>query len=124
MITQIDITGVGAYTVDESTKKYVQKKIGALDRLVPRHARKSMHAEVKMAEVNRPQGNKYEVEVIITVPDKLIMAKDSTLNVLAATDIVEAKLAAQLRKYKQDVMPHVGRRGLLSQFKRSYAREQ
>ena len=52
------------------------------------------------------------------------MAKDSTLNVLAATDIVEAKLAAQLRKYKQDVMPHVGRRGLLSQFKRSYAREQ
>ena len=51
MITQIDITGVGAYTVDESTKKYVQKKIGALDRLVPRHARKSMHAEVKMAEV-------------------------------------------------------------------------
>ena len=77
-----------------------------------------------MAEVNRPQGNTYEVEVIITVPDKLIMAKDSTLNVLAATDIVEAKLAAQLRKYKQDVMPHVGRRGLLSQFKRSYAREQ
>ncbi len=124
MIAQVKITGVGAYTVDEPTKKYIKKKIGSLERLAPRHARKSMHAEVKVAEVNRDKGNKYEVEVNISVPDKELTAKDSTLNVLAAVDIVEAKLAVQLRKYKQETVPHVGRRKLLARFKRSYAREQ
>ena len=124
MIAQVEITGVGAYTVDEPTKKYIKKKIGSLERLAPRHARKSMHAEVKVAEVNRDKGNKYEVEVNISVPGKELTAKDSTLNVLAAVDIVEAKLAVQLRKYKQETVPHVGRRKLLARFKRSYAREQ
>ena len=124
MITNVEITGVGSYTVDESTKKYVLKKVGSLERLAPRHARKSMHADVKLAEVNRDKGNKYEVEVILTVPDRRLTAKDSTMNILAAIDIVEAKLASQLRKYKQETVPHVGRRKLLDRFKRSYAREQ
>ena len=123
MITHIDITGVGNYTPDDSTRKYIKKKIGGLDRLAPRHARKSMHAEVKLAEVNRDNGNKYEVEVVMSVPDKRLTSKDTTMNVLAAVDIVEAKLAAQLRKYKQERIPHVGRRKLLDRFKRSYARE-
>jgi putative sigma-54 modulation protein len=123
MITHIDITGVGTYTPDDSTKKYIKKKIGSLDRLAPRHARKSMHAEVKLAEVNRDNGNKYEVEVVMSIPDKRVTAKDTTMNILAAVDIVEAKLATQLRKYKQEHIPHVGRRKLLDRFKRSYARE-
>ena len=122
MIANVEITGVGAYTPDESTKKYIRKKIGALDRLTPRHARKSMRAEVKLAEINQSHGNKYQVEVIVYVPDKTLTAKDTTMNVLAATDIVEVKMANQLRKYKQELLPHVGRRKLLDRFKRSYAR--
>lgn len=124
MIANVDITGVGSYKPDDSTKKYITKKIGTLDRLAPRHARKTLRAEVKIDEVNRDNGNKYEVEVLLFVPDKTIAAKDSTMNVLAAVDIVEAKLAAQLRKYKTETVPHIGRRGLLSRFKRSYARDQ
>ncbi len=124
MIANVDISGFGTYSPDEPTKKYITKKIGALERLAPRHARKSMRAEVKIAEVNRDKGNKYEVEVLIYVPDRTITAKDSTMNVLAAVDIVEAKLAAQLRKYKTESVPHIGKRGILSRFKRSYAREQ
>ena len=123
MIANVAITGVGAYTADDATKKYIRKKIGSLDRLVPRHARKSMRANVKVAEVNRDRGNKYEVEVVLVVPNRTLTAKDSTMNVLAATDIVEAKLATQLRKYKEELIPHVGRRKLLDRFKRSYARE-
>ena len=122
MIEAIDITGV-KYELDDTTKKYVVKKIGRLDRYLPRHARKSASAEVKLKEVNRNHGNKYEAEVILNVPDKILTAKDSTVNVLAAVDIVEAKLVAQLRKYKQTTTPHIGRRGMLCRFKRSYARE-
>jgi len=122
MIQNIDISGV-KYEPDAITKKYVMKKIGRLDRYLPKHARKSVTAEVKLKEVNREQGNKYEAEVILHVPNKRVTAKDSTMNMLAAVDIVEAKLTTQLKKYKQANIPHVGRRGVLSRFKRSYARE-
>lgn len=124
MIQSIAITGVN-YDVDAATKKYVSQKIGRLDRFLPRHARKSVSAEVKLKQVNRDHGNKYEAEVILHVPDKQLAAKDSTLNMMAAVDIVEAKITSQLRKYKDLHIGHTGRaRAVLSQFKRSYAREQ
>lgn len=122
MINAISITGV-KFDLDETTKKYVIKKIGRLDRYLPRHARKSAKAEVKLKEINEDHGNKYEAEVILYVPEKILTAKDSTVNILAALDIVEAKLATQLHKYKETTIPHVGRRGVLARFKRSYARE-
>jgi putative sigma-54 modulation protein len=123
MIESIDITG-DKYDVDTTTQKYITRKIGQLDRYLPRHARKSITADVKLKQVNRDHGNKYEAEVILRVPDKVMTAKDSTVNMLAAIDIVEAKLANQLRKYKQEIIPHIGKRRLLGRFKRSYAREQ
>src|ERR1035437_5971128 len=100
MITSIEITGI-KYDLDETTKKYVTKKIGRLDRYLPRRARSSASADVKLEEVNRDHGNKYEDEVVFQVPDKTITAKDSTTNMLAAVDIVEAKIVSQLRRYKQ-----------------------
>lgn len=124
MIQSIAISGV-KFTPDERTKKYVIKKVGRLDRFLPKHARKSVTAEVKLKEVNRDHGNKYEAEIILNVPDKHITAKDSTLNMYAAIDIVEHKLASQLKKYKDQHIGHVGKtRATLSRFKRSYGREQ
>lgn len=124
MIQSIAISGV-KYTPDERTKKYVMKKVGRLDRLLPKHARRSVTAEVKLKEVNRDHGNKYEAEIILNVPDKHITAKDSTLNMYAAIDIVEHKLASQLKKYKDQHIGHIGKtRATLSRFKRSYGREQ
>lgn len=122
MIETIKITGV-KFDVDDTTRKYVTKKIGRLDRYLPKHARRSVTAEVLLKQVNRDHGNKYEAEVLLHVPDRQLTAKDSTVNVLAAVDIVEAKIVAQLHKYKEATVPHVGRRGVLSRFKRSYARE-
>lgn len=123
MISNITITGVH-FTPDETTRKYVEKKIGRLDRFLPRHARKSVTADVKLSQVDQPHGNKYQAEVIMNVPEKVITAKDCTLNILAAVDIVEHKLATQLHRYKEENLPHVGRRRMLSRFKQSYAREQ
>ena len=123
MIQSITITGI-KYDVDATTQKYIMKKIGRLDRFLPRHARKSASVEVKLREVNRKNGNKYEAEVLLNVPEKQLTAKDSTVNILAAIDIVEAKLATQLKKYKQTHIGHLGKtRNILSRLKRSYARE-
>ena len=122
MITNLTITGV-KYELNDTTKRYIEKKIGPLDRFLPRHARKSVTADVKIKQIDHPGGNKYEVEVIINVPDKVITAKDSTMNVLAAVDIVETKLNGQLRRYKDDILAYVGRsRGVLARFKRSFRR--
>ncbi len=116
MIGHIDLTGV-RYEIDETTKKYVTKKIGRLGRFLPRHARKTLQAEVVLKEVNRSNGNKYECDVKLVVPGKIITAADSTMNMLAAVDIVEAKLVSQLRKYKETNEPAKGWRARMAQIK-------
>jgi putative sigma-54 modulation protein len=116
MINAIDISGV-QYDISEATKRYVRRRVARLDRYLPRHARKSVAADVKLRQVNQSYGNKYEAEIILTVPDKKILAKDTTSNMMAAIDIVEAKLIAQLHKYKEVTVKHVGRRRLLGRSK-------
>ncbi len=103
MIASIDITGI-KYNVNEKTEKYVMEKVGKLDRYVPSHARKTIVADVKLQQVNLDHGNKYEAEVILHIPNKTIIAKDTTMNMMAAIDIVEAKLITQLRKYKDTLV--------------------
>ncbi len=63
MIASIDITGI-QYNVSEKMQKYVTDRVGKLDRYVPAHARKSLVADVKLRQVNRDHGNKYEAEII------------------------------------------------------------
>jgi len=122
MITSIKVAGI-SYNIDEVTRKYVIKKIGRLDRYLPRHARKSVSVDVKIEQVNHDHGNKYQAEIIMNIPGGLITARDSTGNVLAAVDIVEAKIRAQLRDYKQANVAHIGKRGIMSRFKQSFQRE-
>jgi len=122
MITSINVTGI-AYEVDEATRKYLIKKVGRLSRYLPKHARKSVTADVKLTQIDHDRGNKYQAEIILNVPGRVITAKDSTSNVLAAVDIVEAKLQAQLRDYKDMSVAHIGNRGVMSRFKRSFGRE-
>lgn len=117
MMKVINITGV-RYTPDELTKRYVRRKIGSLDRYISRHARKSAQVDIKLKEVNRAHGNKYECDVIMHLPDSTIAAKDSTLNMLAAVDIVEEKLRTQLKKYHDTRKDHRGRHDLLGRIKR------
>jgi putative sigma-54 modulation protein len=122
MISQIKVSGIN-YEVDEATHKYAVKRIGRLDRYLPRHARKTVSVELKLEQVNHDHGNKYEAEVILNIPGSLVTAKDSTNNIFAAIDIVEAKIRAQLRDYKEANIAHIGKRRLMSRFKKSFKRE-
>lgn len=122
MIKNIKLTGIKV-DIDEKTKKYVTKKIGSVDRYLPRHARKSVSAEVVIRQSNRDHGNKYETEVIIHTPGHKLVAKDSTVNILASIDIVEAKIITQARKYREKQIDHRGPHDLLGKFKRSFQRE-
>lgn len=118
MISRIEISGIH-YEVSEDLKKYVTKKAGRLDRFVPRHARKSMHVEVKLSEL-KTKSDRNQCEFIVHLPEQQITAKQSTVNMFAAIDIVETKIKNQLRKYKAshggDRQDH---RGILRRFRRS-----
>lgn len=112
MIAQIDITGIH-YELTNDIKKYVNKKIGRLDRFVPRHARKSLKVEVLLEE-RKTKSDKNQCEVIMVLPEQRIAAKEATVNMFAAVDIVEQKLKNQLKKYKaQHGGDHQDHRGKL-----------
>lgn len=98
MISRIEISS-RQYEVADDIKKYVTKKIGRLDRLAPKHARDSMHADIKLVE-RKTKSDKYECEVVMYLPEQQITAKAATVNMFAAVDIVEMKLKNQLKKYK------------------------
>lgn len=100
MIQKLEINGVHAVLTDD-LKKYITKKIGKLDRYMPRHARESAHAEVFVKELKN-KGKKQNIcEVVLRLPGSTLTVKESTINMFAAVDIVEAKLKNQLKKYKE-----------------------
>lgn len=116
MITNIEISGVHMQ-VGEDLKHYVIKKIGRLDRYVPRGARMSLHVEVKLKEGKAKDKNERTAEIIMRLPQETITLKETTINIYAAVDIAETKLRLALKKYKDlHASPRLHRR-VLSRFK-------
>jgi len=102
MMTKMEIAGVN-YKVNDDIKKYVEKKLGRMDRFVPKQARESAHMEVKLKEGNaKNKSRQYSCEVVIFLPQKAIRVEDEpTINMFAAVDIVETMLKNRLKKYKE-----------------------
>jgi len=100
MIERLEINGVHM-TVGDDIKKYVNKKIGGLEKYIPKHARKSVHMEVKLKEGKVKAREERTCEVIVTLPNEVLAVKETTINMFAAVDIVEAKLKSLLHKYKE-----------------------
>src|ERR1700722_8634700 len=98
MIERLDIDGVHM-DVDDNTRRYVQKKIGRLDKYLPKSAKASAHAEVALM-TNHDEANRNTCEVTLYLPKEVINVKESTVSIFAAIDIVEAKLTNRLKKYK------------------------
>ena len=105
MIEKVDITGV-KYKVEDNFKKYAVKRIGRLDKFLPKKGRGDVVAKIVITQVDRAHGNKYEITGALDVPGgKVIAAKDEASNVFAGIDILEAKLQGQIRRYKTENEP-------------------
>lgn len=100
MLKKLKITGVHM-KLDPKLKAYANKKIGKLDRYASRHVRSSMHAEIILKEEVLKTKKNCICEVVMHLPHDTITTKESTINMYAAIDIVEAKLKNQLKKYKE-----------------------
>lgn len=99
MFKNMEITGIHSET-DDKLAKYIRKTIGKLERYLPRHARKSAQVQVRVKENKKQRSDQCTAEVIIRLPHETLNAKESTINMYAAVDIVQAKMQNQLRKYK------------------------
>ncbi len=100
MIKKLEITGVHL-ELEEDLKKYVTKKIGHLERFIPRRSRDAAHAEVKLKDSHAKNKRQFTCEIILTLPQEKITVVESTLNIFAAVDIAEETLKNRLKKYKE-----------------------
>lgn len=96
---KLEISGVH-FEVDKKLKAYVTKKIAKLDKYIPKRARQSAHAEVFMKEIKIKAKKENVCEVVLHLPHDKISIQESTVNMYASVDIVEAKLKNQIKKYK------------------------
>lgn len=116
MIEKIEVNG-NSYKVEESFRKYVEKRLGKLDRYLPRGSKKDVVLKVIVSEIGKNKGEKYEISVAMDIPGgKVIAAKDECSNVFAGVDLVEAKLTGQIRRYKLEAQPHRQKRSLKDLF--------
>ena len=116
MIEKIEIIGNG-HKIEDSFRKYVEKRIGKLDRYLPRGSKKGVIAKVIVTEVGKNKGEKYEISAAMDIPGgKVVAAKDECSNIFAGVDLVEAKLTGQIRRYKLEMQPHRQKRSLKNLF--------
>jgi len=99
MIKRLDISGVHM-DVGTDLQRYVAKKIGRLDRFIPKAARESVYVDVKLKEGKAKDKNERTCEILVQLPHETLTVKETTINVYAAIDIAETKLRQQLKKYK------------------------
>lgn len=120
MIQKLEVSAQHTELTPE-LKKYVTKKIGQLDRYIPRHARESVHAEVKLIESSTKNNKQFTCKVTMYIPSGVLEASDTTINMFAAIDIVETKLKQQLRKFKEQRSDAKMYRKVLNRFRRSHS---
>lgn len=118
MIQKLEISGIHA-TIDADLNKYVMRKIGKLDKYMPKHARESAHAEVFLKESKIKAKKECTCEVVIHLPKDVLTTKETTMNMYAAVDIVEAKLKNLLKKYKETHSSLKLHRRVLSRLRRN-----
>lgn len=121
MIDHIDIASSN-YQPTDKLKKYINKKVGRLDRVVPRSRRQGIYADVILTEL-KTKNNRNKCEIILHLPDQKLIASESTVNMFAAVDVAETKIRSQLRKYKDthggDMRDHGGRLRMLFRNRRN-----
>lgn len=118
MIEKIEISGNG-YKIEESFKKYVEKRIGKLDRYLPKGSKKDVVCKLVVSEIGKGKSDKFEISAAMeTTGGKVLAARDECSNIFAGVDLVEAKLLGQIRRYKLEVQPHRQKRSLKTLFRR------
>lgn len=96
---KLQITGKN-FELDDNVKRYVERKLGGLDKYLPRNVKDPSAKVVLEEDVSGREDNRFVCEFIVKLPGNDVMAKEATVSIFAAVDIVEAKTKIQFLKYK------------------------
>lgn len=97
---KLQLTG-RKYDIDEELTRYTQKRLGSLDKYIPRkHKAQQMHVEI-FRDPSGKEDNRYKVTATLHLPETEIVAETATMNPHSAVDIVREKLKLQIRRYKE-----------------------
>ena len=94
------------YELNDDIKKYVEKKIGKLDRKISRKVRSTIFAKVMLKENAQVKKGRFSCEVIMYLPEQQLIVEEATINMFAAVDIVESRLKNQISKYHSKHSQH------------------
>ena len=97
----IEISGTN-YKLSGQEQDYIDRKCRKLVNHMPMHSRRSAFVSAKISLLTQPGDDKYQCDVVLTLPDKTLVASETATSVAAAIDIVERKLQGQIRKYKTE----------------------
>lgn len=97
----IEISGTN-YKLSDQEQDYIDRKCRKLVNHMPMHSRRSAFVSAKISLLTQPGDDKYQCDVVLTLPDKTLVASETATSVAAAIDIVERKLQGQIRKYKTE----------------------
>lgn len=100
MIQRLDISAIHT-TIDDRLHKYITKKIGSLDRYIPRSARESAHAEIIIKQAKSSENKDFTCDVTLHLPHEVINVSENMSNGFSAVDVAEAKLKQQIVRYKE-----------------------
>ena len=95
----IEISGTN-YKLSDQEQDYIDRKCRKLVNHMPMHSRRSAFVSAKISLLTQPGDDKYQCDVVLTLPDKTLVASETATSV--AIDIVERKLQGQIRKYKTE----------------------
>lgn len=106
---QLHISG-NNFELSDKITEYVNDKIGTLDKYLPRRAKLAQGTVTLSLDPSGREDNQCVCEVIVKLPGAVLQSKEATINMYAAIDIVEAKIKAQVIKYKQKHSSKAGQR--------------
>ncbi len=99
MVKKVQISNIHSEVTDK-IKSYAEKKIGGLDKYIPKNARESAMVDIKFKKKNSKQ-NSFECETVMSLPKTKITSHRGAESFMAAIDEVEENLKKQLKKYKE-----------------------
>lgn len=122
-VLNIEISGTNFKLTDQE-QSYVEKRCHKLVNHMPTHSRKSAFASAKITKMNQKSGDKYQCDIVLTLPDKTLVAGEIAPSLTEAIDETERKLQDQIRRYKTERRNDgVNRGGFVAKIKRSLRRQ-
>lgn len=123
--TSLDVEISGIHMeISDTTRTYIEKKVAKMIDFIPRKMREAAFASVKIEQIQqRSSDDKFEVTIVLTLPEKKLVAKEIAPSPLAAVDLAETKLRGQVRRYKTEHRKDgVRTGGIFAKIKRSLRR--